>query len=274
MRQVHATDCTRLERRKDVRLNVNQAWAIQEGSLVIAIPEYYTHTHTESRKDEIPPIFGEVFVVLRMYADMWALCGRLSFHSPITTDETGAVIRGWDNIGFLPLCAVTLAANFASFEQRRGNALKDGNQSFAGGGLQLSPPERSHSAEAGKEIFGGQQGITLRLPSMVGLLCSGFSEMSNGQYVPLNGSKTDMITPEAEAALVAVAGPETTEAGNKIQPEKCSGTFRRALGKLRRSISKRTNEHHSSPMPALELHAKPKQDDEPVNRACSSDIQT
>lgn len=239
MVQIKATGCTRLELRKDVRLDVNETWAIKEGSLVIAIQENYTHLPSKKEDDEFGPKFGEVFVVCRMYPDMWALCARLSFHSPVITDGTGAVIRGWENIRFLPLCAVTLAANFENFEGRRARAHTTNPQKpFSGGGLLLEPPRRSHSVKASKEIFNCEQGIRLRLPSIVQELCSGFSEVPKGEYVPLDDSKAETTT-EENTAREDTAPYTKAPVTETIEAEKSSGTLRRTIGKLRRSISRR-----------------------------------
>lgn len=68
------------------------------------------------------------------------------------------------HLGFLPLCAVTVAANFSSFVQR---CLRFVNGAqHPGNGLPVIPPERSHSLNASKQFFQGDR-LHIGLPTTV-----------------------------------------------------------------------------------------------------------
>lgn len=164
-RQTKPGLCTRLQSYKDVRLGVGERWAVQEGSLVVCVDPSYTHfDRKEGFLDEFELASGDFYVVCRLYADLWALCIKLSFDS-----RTGSYFHGKPgdsvNLGFLPLCAVTLAANFGAFVQRtsRYTSYPSSEIKHPGNGLPVIPPERSHSVNASKQIFHGSR-IRIQLP--------------------------------------------------------------------------------------------------------------
>lgn len=193
VRQASAEGCTRLRLYRDIRLGMGETWAIQEGSLVICLQSGYTDLNRDPiPKDEFELVYGDVYIVCRLYADMWALCARLSLDSPVTASsihrETGVITRGFENIKFLPLCAVTLAANFSAFDRRCASYRKRHPNSsiFPSGGFRITPPERSHSLAASKEIFQRLR-PEIQLPSVVFEVCNGFSELNSGTaWTPLD----------------------------------------------------------------------------------------
>jgi hypothetical protein len=181
--QASAEGCTRLKQYRDVRLALGETWAIQEGSLVICLQSGYTDLERDPiPKDEFELVYGDVYVVCRLYADMWALCTRLSLDSPVMASsihkETGIVVTGFENIKFLPLCAVTLAANFSVFERRCASYrnIYPNSGISPSGGFRVTPPERSHSLAASKEIF-QKPHPEIHLPRLVFEICNGFSEV-------------------------------------------------------------------------------------------------
>ncbi|KAE8349519.1 hypothetical protein BDV28DRAFT_163542 [Aspergillus coremiiformis] len=184
-RQVKPGLCTRLKFQKDIRLEVEARWAIQEGSLVICIDPSYTFLDHERQSDEFEIVSGDVYVVCQIYADLWALCAKASFipETELASCEakTGDLMR----LGFLPLCAVTLAANYSAFSRRC--ARHAGCKRYPGNGLPVMPPPRSHSLTASKQTFKGNRNH-LELP---GIVYDGFhntSLSSDSDYIPLDST--------------------------------------------------------------------------------------
>lgn len=156
-RQTKPGLCTRLQLYKDVRLGVGEKWAIQEGSLVVCVdPSYTRFDRREGFSDEFELVNGDFYIVCRLYADLWALCAKVSFnfHAGNSTHDTAS---GSMSLGFLPLCAVTLAANLSAFVRRcfKHTRFPTSEARHPGNGLPVIPPERSHSVNASKQIFQG-----------------------------------------------------------------------------------------------------------------------
>jgi hypothetical protein len=197
--QSPAKGCTRLLLYKDIRLGLGENWAIREGSLVVCLqPAYTILEHGERQSDEFELFYGDIFVVCRMYADMWALCGKISFQLPIeASEESGEVDRtpkGFENLGFLPLCSVTLAANFGAFSRRHSDYKNRYPKSniFPGGGLRVTPFKRTHSLHASQEIFQKSK-PEIQLPNLVFELSNNFSVVTRGRaYLPL---KSETVPP-------------------------------------------------------------------------------
>ncbi|RMJ25168.1 hypothetical protein PHISP_03959 [Aspergillus sp. HF37] len=195
-RQTKPGLCTRLQLCKDVRLGVGERWAIQEGSLVVCVDPSYTHLdRREGFSDEFELASGDFYVVYRLYADLWALCVKLSFDS-----RTGSYFHGKPgdsvNLGFLPLCAVTLAANFGAFVQRTSRYMSypPSEIRHPGNGLPVIPPERSHSVNASKQIFhGGRIRIQLRVtaPDAYGNLSL---EDAGVDFIPLDSTLEQLFS--------------------------------------------------------------------------------
>ncbi|RAL05900.1 uncharacterized protein BO80DRAFT_490208 [Aspergillus ibericus CBS 121593] len=149
----------RLQSYKDIRLGLDEKWAIHEGSLVICVdPAYTLSDRGKPRPDEFELVSGEIFVICRLYADLWALCANASsaqFERPF--GETTAVEPM--RLAFLPLCAVTLAANFSAFNQRciTHACYETDEPKHPGNGLPVMPPPRSYSLSDDKQIYRGNR---------------------------------------------------------------------------------------------------------------------
>ncbi|ODM24211.1 hypothetical protein SI65_01801 [Aspergillus cristatus] len=156
LRQSKAGLCTRLHSYRDIRLEVGEKWAIQEGSLVVCLDPSYTQF---IRQEKLPDAFdittGDFYIVCSLYADLWALCLKLSFERLADDDKDETLAECSTHLGFLPLCAVTLAANFSSFIRRCQSV--NGTPRYPGNGLPVMPPERSHSLNASKQFFQGDR---------------------------------------------------------------------------------------------------------------------
>ncbi|XHG00768.1 hypothetical protein AWENTII_004189 [Aspergillus wentii] len=118
-RQTKAGLCTRLQSYKDIRLGEGEKWAIQEGSLVVCIDPLYTHLDRKERHpDEFEFATGDFYIVCRLYADLWALCAKVSL-APHSESHYDGVSDNFDtHFAFLPLCTLTLAANLSAFMKR------------------------------------------------------------------------------------------------------------------------------------------------------------
>lgn len=189
--QFPATDCTRLKSYRDVRLSQHENWAIEEGSLVIGLHPCFTDLNKMViPDDEFPLRYGDVYIICRMYADMWALCARLRLSEVITAIECSDVVDdGFENIKFLPLCAITLAANFGVFDRRYTNYRRKHPQSavFPSGGLIIKPPERTHSLAASQEFNKNKADSHFPVPRLVFDLCSEHSEVASSRaYTPFD----------------------------------------------------------------------------------------
>ncbi|PYH92346.1 hypothetical protein BO71DRAFT_383756 [Aspergillus ellipticus CBS 707.79] len=151
---------TRLQSYKDTRLGLDEKWAIHEGSLVICLdPAYTVLDHEKPRPDEFELVSGDIFVVCRLYADLWALCANASsVRSERDFGEPTSAIEPM-RLAFLPLCAVTLAANFSAFQQRCISYAACGPEELKhpGNGLPVMPPPRSYSLSDSKQVYRGNR---------------------------------------------------------------------------------------------------------------------
>lgn len=194
-RQKKAGLCTRLQSYKDIRLEVGEKWAIKEGSLVVGINPSFTvfDQHTEHLSDEFEISTGDFYIVCSLYADLWALCIKMSFDSLGENDVEGSSRNCFTHLGFLPLCAVTLAANYSSFVRRCLRPAVD-TLRHPGNGLPVMPPERSHSLNASKQIFRGN-GIDVRLSAIVYDACNTISlENIDMDYIPLDSTLQQLFS--------------------------------------------------------------------------------
>lgn len=162
-----------------------------EGSLVICLhPSFTDLDKMIIPDDEFPLRYGDVYIICRMYADMWALCARLRLSETITPIECSDMVEdGFENIKFIPLCALTLAANFGAFERRCANYRRKHPQStvFPSGGLFIKPPERTHSLVASQEFHKYKADGQFHIPRLVFDLCREQSEVASGTaYTPLD----------------------------------------------------------------------------------------
>jgi hypothetical protein len=189
--QSGAHNSTCLKYFRDVRCTREETWAIEEGSLVISInPTYVDLPQRVIAPDEFELRAGEVFVVCLMFADMWALCARHRLSSSIASLMRGSTaLQTSNNFKFLPLCFVTLAANYGSFERRCAKYRKRFPFSglFPSGGNRIQPPERKESLEASRKIFKGSANHLPALPKMVYEVCKAPVKLPAAtDYVPFD----------------------------------------------------------------------------------------
>ncbi|KAF7718033.1 Uncharacterized protein PECH_002365 [Penicillium ucsense] len=93
-------------------------WLIEEESLVIGVdPSYVVPTGDDQPSDELDLQEGKLFVVEQIFSDMWALCTEISTSRP-QKGRTPGPPNKLAGFGFVPLCAVTLAANYGAFLER------------------------------------------------------------------------------------------------------------------------------------------------------------
>ncbi|PGH33056.1 hypothetical protein GX50_04130 [[Emmonsia] crescens] len=129
-------------------------WAIETGSRVICVCD----TVVDSAYNDVFPMrLGDAYTVLKMYGDFWASCLRLTLENQTWSayplyqrnrDRTKATFICPDqNVGFLPLCALTLDANFGDYLARHP---KSGGPCYSPAtGQQVVPPTRSFSSPLG-----------------------------------------------------------------------------------------------------------------------------
>lgn len=194
--QTKARLCTRLRFCRDVRLEEHEQWAIQEGSLVVGIDPSYTYIPPQRRRpDEFKLGSGDLYVVCRLYADLWALCVRVSLQS-LTSPDLPAISTTM-NLAVLPLCAVTLAANFGSFSDRCNRQVVDLQDEvlYSGNGLCVVPPVRSHSLNVCSEIIQRDQ-CPIRLPTMAHEVWDNFTSLNSPgvDYVPLDSTLDQLFS--------------------------------------------------------------------------------
>lgn len=203
--QTPAKDCQRLRFCKDIRGARRDTWAFEEGSLVIGIhPSFVDLNQKLIQEDEFELRYGEVYVICQMFADKWALCARLRMSDSIVpVKDSDQVERGFKNIKFLPLCAVTLAANFASFDRRwlEYRLRYPYSSRFPSGGLRVTPPIRCESALASFEIAAKKSG-SLHVPNVVFHLCkTRFSLPADTEYIPLQLNTEDIPLHQPKSSI-------------------------------------------------------------------------
>ncbi|GAD96454.1 conserved hypothetical protein [Paecilomyces variotii No. 5] len=193
--QIMSGDCTRLRSYRDIRLGPDEDWVIQEGSLVIGLDHKYTDDSNfqAKRPDQFEFVHGDVYVVCRMYGDLWALCAKVTLNAPVELSgkiRNGSTPKSFQSLGFLPLCAVTLAANFSCFMRRCAEYDKgsQGGPRTPSNGLAVTPPYRSHSMTASSEIFEKSLPKQLQLPSVVFDICGGSNSFDDDgkEFEPLS----------------------------------------------------------------------------------------
>lgn len=193
-------DC--LKSYRDVRSAEHECLAIEEGSVVISISPCFTDLSQQLiAPDEFELRIGEVYVVSRMYADMWALCVRLR-NSKCVADVDVDDLKESPNIKFIPLCAVTLATNFSAFTRRCALYRVDHPYAkfFPAGGSLITPPDRHESLLASRKYF-SRYSRQIPLPPMVYTLCHAPNRMPAGlDYVPRD-EETESQDNEAESVV-------------------------------------------------------------------------
>lgn len=194
------SDC--LKSFRDVRTTQEERCAIEEGSLVVCIPPSFVNLSQQLiAPDEFELRLGEIFVVCRMFADMWALCARVR-NSECVAELDQDELQKSPNLKFLPLCAVTLASNFSAFTRRCALYRQQHPYSvlFPTGGHLITPPDRLESLEASREYFSRIDGSPIPLPAMVYSICKAPTRLSPGiDYVPLEEYSEAEETTQHEA---------------------------------------------------------------------------
>ncbi|KAA8649044.1 uncharacterized protein ATNIH1004_004936 [Aspergillus tanneri] len=195
-RQVKPGLCTRLRSYRDIRLGRGERWAIQEGSLVICIDPSHTITGNKSlRPDEFEMVNGDVYIVCRIYADLWALCAKASFMDLSESHFCGTTTTAPFHLGFIPLCAVTLAANFSAFAQRSSMYCDchSTETRYPGNGLPVLPPMRSHSLNGSKQVFQGDRARVALPTTALTPLKSSYLEHDT-DFVPLDSTLEQILS--------------------------------------------------------------------------------
>lgn len=166
-------------------------WAIREGSLVIGInPRYVVPTDDVQPLDQLELKEGKLYVVERIHGDLWALVKEFSTtrpHNGKTPGPPNQVVR----LGFVPICAVTLAANYSSFVERcrEYEMYPDIRRLTPTNGARISPPVRIESLAASREVdrrmLPGRNNWESKDAHMV---CSKFQPIRDGEclYEPKN----------------------------------------------------------------------------------------
>lgn len=148
------------------------------------------HTERECLRDEFELVPGDLYVVCRLYADLWALCIKMSFDTQ-TENEGEQSLNSCTVVGFIPLCAVTLAVNYSSFLRR---CAKDESPRYTSNGLPTVPPTRSQSLNAGKQLFQGS-GLGVDVPETIYAACRTLSvEGINADFVPLDSNLAPLFS--------------------------------------------------------------------------------
>ncbi|EEQ88043.2 uncharacterized protein BDCG_03163 [Blastomyces dermatitidis ER-3] len=125
-------------------------WAIEAGSRVICVCDTVADWEYN---DVFPMRLGDAYIVLKMYGDFWASCLKLTLDDqtwsayPIYErhrDRTKSTYICPDkNVQFLPLCALTLDANFGDYLARHP---RNGGPCYSPAtGQEVVPPERTFS---------------------------------------------------------------------------------------------------------------------------------
>ncbi|KAL4910959.1 hypothetical protein BDW74DRAFT_4323 [Aspergillus multicolor] len=184
--------CTRLHSYKDIRLGWREQWAVQEGSVVIGLhPEYTIFDSQQREEDEFHIAGGDLYVVCSLYADLWALCAKVSL-DPSTAGDIPL------KVAFLPLCAVTLAQNYSAFVQRSTGGIQyfsTNEEKYPGNGLPVMPPRRSHSLIASKQIYDSPKGA-IKLPLVVrDVFQVPVLTHTDDDFVPLDSTLESIFSP-------------------------------------------------------------------------------
>lgn len=211
----HGSEC--LKSLRDVRSTQEERLAIKEGSLVISIPPSFVDISRQLiAPDEFELRLGELFVVCRIFADMWALCARVK-NSHCVADAAEDDLYDSPNIKFLPLCAVTLASNFASFARRCAIYRMEHTDRdlFPSGWNCISPPERVESLEASRKYFYSAIHNQIPLHPMVYVVCRTPNSLPDGtDYEPLQDEQTEQPRQSQIQSERGIVNNNTAEAAS------------------------------------------------------------
>lgn len=184
--------CTRLQFYRDIRCLPDEQWAMQEGSLVVGIEPSFAGIPHREMTDQFELRPGRFYMIAQMYADLWALCVDVSFDRGDHDPENG---RTRMDIGFLPLCAVTLPANLSPFLKRCRERVNDDLEIAPRrpwNGQTVIPPRRSHSLTASFDRY--REGWSLQIPPMAQEIFTNFSLLeADKSYVPLDSPLKELV---------------------------------------------------------------------------------
>lgn len=150
---------------KDIRvlqLANKPVYAFKPGSKVLCVGDTASE---DMNSDEVFPMrLGDAYIIVQMYGDMWASCIKLSLTEDISCayandDLCGRRIKGaWitpaSAVKFLPLCALTLQANFGDYLARHPRNTRETPRCPATGQL-VMPPPRTVSKRATQLVHDG-----------------------------------------------------------------------------------------------------------------------
>lgn len=155
-----------LELCRDIRAFPSQpgcGFGIQEGSRVICVGDTVLNNEDVTHGDTFDLVPGQLFLVLRMYSDLWASCIKIDLDNPVlpTSPKRGHWPRSakttwpvsYDKIKFLPLCSVTLDANYGPYVSRYKKIT--GTQGPASGRLVKAPRRKESLAISEASTKGG-----------------------------------------------------------------------------------------------------------------------
>ncbi|EPS30668.1 hypothetical protein PDE_05620 [Penicillium oxalicum 114-2] len=152
--------CDYIKSLRDIRAEPSSdvaphGWLIEEGSVVIGVgPSYVVSTGDDQPLDQLDLKEGKLYVVEQIFGDMWALCSEFSTSQPNRHGKVAGSPNRLAGLGFLPLCAVTLAANYGTFLERCREYRHSPDQSLltpANGGCVL-PSVRVQSVDVSREM--------------------------------------------------------------------------------------------------------------------------
>ena len=204
--QPKAALCTMLQCYRDIRCANGQRWSIQQDSLVLGVNPALVHIEPDHQLPDMHELNpGKLYVVCRMYADMWALCVEVSIDipSPLDLPVPNLGVR----LAFLPLCAVTLAANLAPFMERcrRYNSNPGTESLYPGNGQRVVAPARVESLNASLQLTRHAQGpsiLRLSLSEMIQQAYTNFTLLDKPEieYVPLDSTLEKLFSGISKSA--------------------------------------------------------------------------
>ncbi|PGH14724.1 hypothetical protein AJ79_02890 [Helicocarpus griseus UAMH5409] len=147
--------------------NRHFGYAIETGSRVVCVCD----TVIEETYDDVFPMrLGDAYIVLKMYGDLWTSCLKLTLPNqtwaayprakPNLLKDKNVFVRPESNIRFLPLCALTLDANFGDYLARHPRAT-GGYGLLPATGQKVVPPKRTFSSPE------NHAGFSVRVPKEV-----------------------------------------------------------------------------------------------------------
>ncbi|EEP77914.1 predicted protein [Uncinocarpus reesii 1704] len=165
-----------LESCRDIRASgPGNGFAIRSGSRVICICDTLLDDDEKEKDDYSHLQFGDVYLVLRLYLDLWASCIKLDTATPVYPTapinhlmspvySTTTWPTSNEAIKFLPLCSVTIEANFSKYIRHHpihGDGLVAVSNPATG--QLVIPPKRRESLEAAADVLNNAGGVLIPL---------------------------------------------------------------------------------------------------------------